>query len=634
MPTYALSNWELKALTVYVKSLSDIDLPAAYKPRNALLKPELSGSEVFVRYCSACHGKRGEGGIRIGRMGTALNNEDFLALASKQFIEGVVELGRNSHNKVMPAWGGGAGKLDKNELDRVVEWVLSWNAPPHSTADLKAAGGLSDVGRGLYQRACSDCHGARSEGKIGPSLLSKELFQIASTRFLYDTVDRGRPGTAMPAWRGLSPAQISSLVLFLLTHDEPYTSENAISRNGNRTLGKQIYMSRCATCHDRKGTGGIGPSLNSPELATLANHAYFARTIAAGRPDSGMPSWSQLPADQLAGLVAHVRSLGQPAKLGNIPVAHGTTNSGKVLFEGVCAQCHGPFGEGGTGPAIGASAFTDIADDRFLAGMTKYGRTGTEMRPHGRVVSSLANFTDEEIMSIIAHLRHPDSKDVIRQTIRGSVDAGREWYNRLCVNCHGARARGGIGPALSNPTFLEVASDGFLQAQMALGRSDTEMRPMTPYAGGIVEIERARLNDIISFIRHESLSYGKGGDGTQTAFGSVAHGEQWFVDICAKCHGTNGSGTVAAPGLNDANFLSVASDGFLLGTIIRGRMHTGMRSFGQHGDGIASLTARDVTDIATYIRFWVNPLIGPAPPPRSDTDAEWTTTVLAQDIEE
>ncbi len=630
MPEYELSKWEVRAMTVYVKGLNDADLPAVYMAHSN--PAELTGKELFVRYCSACHGKTGQGGLHIGRMGTALNNEDFLSLASPELITGIVRQGRNSHNKVMPSWHAEAGGLAEDEIEAVVEYVLSWKDTPRDIAELMAAGGSLNTGHGLYQRVCGDCHGVHREGHIGPSLRSKELFQIASTRLLYETLEEGRPGTAMPAWRGYDKAQLSSLVMFLLAHNGQTSSVSDVNPNGDPEEGESVFLSNCATCHGRDGSGGIGPSLNSGELVTLASHNYFAATITDGRPDSGMPSWSTLSAEQLSDTVAYVRNLAAPVELRDIPTEQGVASDGKEIFTGVCGQCHGPSGEGGTGPAIGASDFTKLTDNQFLAGMIKYGRTGTEMRPHGQVPSALADYTDEEIADIVAYIRTLGAENVIRQTIRGSVDAGEEWYNRLCVNCHGKSGRGGIGPALSNPAFLSVASDGFLQAQMALGRTDTEMRPMTPYAGGIVEVGRATLNDIIAYIRQESTTYGKGT--VQTAYGSVLDGEIWFISVCSKCHGIDGKGTSAAPGLNDANFLSFASDGFLQGTIIRGRMHTGMRSFGEHGDGIASLTAKDVTDIATYIRFWVDPRIGPAFGTEISTNAQDPSTAFKQDIEE
>ncbi len=610
MPRYELSNWELNAMAVYVKGLSSRDFPAELKPRLAGHRPTPTGRQRFVRYCSACHGADGEGGYRIGRMGTALNNEDFLALASRSFVEGVVVGGRNSHNKVMPAWREGAGGLSPEEITGIVDYVMSW-AGPSTAGQALAAHQLAPDGDGLFQRACADCHGPRGEGKIGPSLTAPELFQIASERFFDQTLDRGRPGTAMPAWPGLSVAQRRALIAFIRQNDLPHTPLTAVSATGAE-LGQRVYWGRCATCHGRQGEGGIGPSLNTPQLAALADEAFFATTLVHGRLDAGMPAWSQLDAPTLSGLVAHLQSIGRAEAMEAIPAGSGDLREGKTIFDGVCSQCHGRRGEGGTGPAIGAVDFTRVVDDRFIAGMIKYGRDGTEMRPHGLVRSTLAGYTDQEIMGITGHLRTLGQSGVVKQTIRGSVAAGESWYRRICVNCHGARGQGATGPALANPHFLQVASDGFLQAQMALGRSGTEMRAMTPYAGGLVELDRAKINDVIAFIRHESMTYGREGQGPQTAFGSVDRGGVMFEGICARCHGKSGRGTVAAPGLNDKNFLQLASDGFLQGTMIRGRMHTGMRAFGQHGDGIASLSAQEITDVTSYMRSWINPHIGVA----------------------
>ncbi|MCP4600384.1 MAG: c-type cytochrome [Proteobacteria bacterium] len=635
MPTYVLSNWELKALTVYVKSLSDIDLPAAYKPVNALLKPDSTGKELFVRYCSACHGKHGEGGVRIGRMGTTLNNDDFLSLASDKFIRGIIRLGRNSHNKVMPAWGEGAGGLSNDEIDKVVNYIVSWKTTAPDTDIVYNQERSIQAGMEHYQRVCADCHGTHREGRIGPSLVSPELFQIASTRFLYETITKGRPGTAMPGWNALTKEQLSSLLAFLLSHDKPNVEVTEVSPNGDRGFGEEIFLSHCSTCHGRRGEGGIGPSLNSPEMAALADDGFWIQTVVKGRKDSGMPAWSQLPADQLSAVIAYLGTLATPARIPAVLLVDvGDPNQGKEDYEGVCAACHGTHGQGGTGPAIGAAEFLDVASDRFIASTIKYGRFGTEMRPHGLVPSAMAGYADAEIGDIVAFVRTLGSASKTGQTIRGSVGAGAEWYGRVCINCHGDQGRGGIGPALANPRFLEVATDGFLQAQMALGRSGTEMRPVTPFAGGIVEIDRAKINDIIAYLRHCSDFYTSESSNMQTAFGSVENGAKWFGSVCSKCHGAYGKGTVAAPGLNDPTFLRYATDGFLQGTMIRGRMHTGMRAFGKHGDGIASLTAREISDVAAYIRSWANPMIGQAQESTFEISAQTSFSLQKKETEE
>jgi len=611
MPAYELSDWEVKALTAYIKGLSDEDVPSSLRPREVFRAEPPSGAELFVTYCSACHGRQGEGGYKIGRMGTALHNEDFLALASPQLIRAVIERGRNSHNKVMPAWREAVGGLSGAEIDRVVEFILSWRTPAPSLAEVRAANGSLTSGTGLYWRNCADCHGDFREGKIGPSLLAPEFFQVASERMLYATLAKGRPGTAMPAWNDLSAEQLKSLLMFLQSHDQPYTPVSAVSTGGSANHGKRIFRGRCATCHGLKGEGGIGPSLTSPELHTLADHRFWAKTLVDGRKDAGMPSWSQLSATDLAAVVAHVKTLGSPTRLARIPSGVGDAAAGRDNYRAVCAACHGNYGEGGSAPALGDPDFLATVSDRFLLGIAKYGRSGTEMRANGQVPGTLVDFTDQQLLDIVAHIRTLDG-GVVRQTVRGSVQAGHDWYHRVCAGCHGAAGRGGTGPALANPMFLATASDGFLQATMALGRSGTEMRPMTPYAGGLVELDRTRINDVIAYLRDESQRYGNEPRFAQTAFGAIGNGREWFDSICSNCHGKIGRGTVAAPGLNDRTFLGYASDGFLQGTIIRGRMHTGMRDFGLHGNGIASLTARQVTDIVTFIRSWNRPLIAGA----------------------
>ncbi len=59
----------------------------------------------------------------------------------------------------------------------------------------------------LLVQDCGSCHGLTMRGGLGPALLPTVL-QGKSSEYISSVILNGRPGSAMPAWRGLlSPAE-------------------------------------------------------------------------------------------------------------------------------------------------------------------------------------------------------------------------------------------------------------------------------------------------------------------------------------------------------------------------------------------------------------------------------------------
>ncbi|MBC8212299.1 MAG: cytochrome c [Gammaproteobacteria bacterium] len=71
----------------------------------------------------------------------------------------------------------------------------------------------------LLKQDCGSCHGLTMKGGLGPALLPENL-QGKPAFFLAQTILDGRPGTAMPPWRGLiNPTEASWLAQILLQGD-------------------------------------------------------------------------------------------------------------------------------------------------------------------------------------------------------------------------------------------------------------------------------------------------------------------------------------------------------------------------------------------------------------------------------
>ena len=73
--------------------------------------------------------------------------------------------------------------------------------------------------------------------------------------------------------------------------------------------GRKLYVQHCAACHGRDGFGtGHAANLHSRTIQTAAPGALFW-ALRNGRIRKGMPSWSQLPDQQLWQLVTYLETL-------------------------------------------------------------------------------------------------------------------------------------------------------------------------------------------------------------------------------------------------------------------------------------------------------------------------------------
>ena len=52
----------------------------------------------------------------------------------------------------------------------------------------------------LLKHDCGACHGLKLKGGLGPSLLPEDLAD-KSNEYLLETIQEGRPDTAMPPWK-------------------------------------------------------------------------------------------------------------------------------------------------------------------------------------------------------------------------------------------------------------------------------------------------------------------------------------------------------------------------------------------------------------------------------------------------
>ena len=379
-----------------------------------------------------------------------------------------------------------------------------------------------------------------------------------------------------------------------------------------------LYKANCVMCHGAGGEGDLAPSINTQAFLTVVRDDFLIDTLIEGRPGTGMPSWRHLSNADVASIVRFLRTWQRDPSRSDEwhdqPVARGDWDAGQRLFVGHCAGCHGPNAEGATGPQLSNPVFLSSATDVMLREWISFGKEGTEMRGFRKGGQGVTELTDRQIEDVVAYLRRLERERtaadrVVAKSPHGRPELGAALYVGNCAGCHGDRGEGASGPALSNSNFLRFASDGFLMATMALGRSGTEMRPVKRSPQSILGLSSDEVNNIVAFMRSWEYDppFGEGRDEPiahrYVVPWDLARGRELFASYCAGCHGENGKG-LWAPELNNEGFLAAATDGMLQATIVRGRHGTAMRRFGVGGQGLVDLTSDDIDDIVAYMRQW------------------------------
>src|SRR5262249_7596133 len=142
---------------------------------------------------------------------------------------------------------------------------------------------------------------------------------------LYNTIENGRPGTAMPAWAlnkagPLTEKQIDLLVAGIETnwakpvdsHGVPLPSYSGEGVTGDADRGIKLFRTNCYMCH---GPGAKIGTVTDEAYLSLISDQCLRTSIIVGRPDFGMPDYRNLKlghplSDQdISDLVAYLSSV-------------------------------------------------------------------------------------------------------------------------------------------------------------------------------------------------------------------------------------------------------------------------------------------------------------------------------------
>jgi len=186
-----LSTSEIGNVSQYVLS---VGASSGVTTTTAAPGSALSGANLYMQNCSACHGLHGEGGSGGAVAGTALGRAQIISLTTD---------GRGG----MPAFG---GRLTGAEIAAMADHVLGFGASAASptTPELLIPSVLAE-GHTLFDQFCAACHGANGEGGLGGAVAG---IQTSATEL--DEIIRNGVGS-MPGFAAqLSDDQIAALVLY------------------------------------------------------------------------------------------------------------------------------------------------------------------------------------------------------------------------------------------------------------------------------------------------------------------------------------------------------------------------------------------------------------------------------------
>ncbi|MDE3168740.1 MAG: c-type cytochrome [Acidobacteriota bacterium] len=139
-----------------------------------------------------------------------------------------------------------------------------------------------------------------------------------------------------------------------------YPSNPTPEQAAAQERGKAIFQQNCAVCHGENLTGGRGPDLIRSVLTRQdKNGDLIGPVVTQGRPEKGMPPFSQLTQSQISDLVdfihsqitvfdLHTRIPGAyPNDIPPSQLATGDAEAGKAFFNGAghCSSCHSPTGD-------------------------------------------------------------------------------------------------------------------------------------------------------------------------------------------------------------------------------------------------------------------------------------------------
>ncbi len=148
------------------------------------------------------------------------------------------------------------------------------------------------------------------------------------------------------------------------------------------------------------------------------------------------------------------------------------------LYGENCSGCHGPEGRNGAGPQLNDAIYQALVTKEQLQNVISKGRPNTPMPAFAK--SAGGTLTDKQIEILAVEMQKRWSKPdqlagvaipPYTAATAGDVQHGAVVFRIQCLACHGVEGRGGpIAGAITDPSYLALASDQLLRTTVIIGR--------------------------------------------------------------------------------------------------------------------------------------------------------------------
>ncbi len=191
-----LNEEEIWAMITLLRSWQETAPQVRAAERTTVKDP----AQLYKSDCVACHGEN-----REGATGPALDQTNsFIQPDNLDAIIDVITNGRPG--TPMPAWG---LRWNNEQIRLVATWLVE-------QAGYEVAPPPVD-GKTVYEQNCLACHGPKGEGGVGKAFVDNPFVSPDNRDAIKETILKGRPGTAMPAWEGrLTDAEIEAVIDYIL----------------------------------------------------------------------------------------------------------------------------------------------------------------------------------------------------------------------------------------------------------------------------------------------------------------------------------------------------------------------------------------------------------------------------------
>src|SRR5262249_15419230 len=139
---------------------------------------------------------------------------------------------------------------------------------------------------------CIVCHGAGGAGTERAPALDSGRFTHGGEDFeIFQTIQKGVPGTQMPSFAALNAEQLWQVVSYVRSLSRASSTAAAVPNTGDASKGEQLFFGtgQCTSCHEINGRGRpIAPDLSEIGQQALAaiqagiEHKPSSRRVAFG----------------------------------------------------------------------------------------------------------------------------------------------------------------------------------------------------------------------------------------------------------------------------------------------------------------------------------------------------------------